>query len=61
MPRDPELIKLRDQRIREVYERMRSARMNGKPKYQLPYILEVISTRHVFISTRSIERVLFGR
>lgn len=61
MARDPELIKLRDQRIREVFERMSSKRVGRKRKYTTEYILHHISTEHVFISTKVIERVVYGK
>lgn len=61
MPRDNELVKLRDQRIRDVYERMRKRKRNGKPIHTVAYILDVISTEHVFISVKMIERVIYGK
>ncbi len=61
MARDPELIKLRDRRIREVFERMRSKRVAGKRVYTTEYILHHISTEHVFVSTKVVERVVYGK
>lgn len=60
MPRDKELLALRDARIRKVYDTMRRKRKGGRPVYTVEYILYVISTRHVFISVRQIRRVLWG-
>lgn len=60
MARDAELIKLRDARIREVYERMRKKRTNGKPIYTVDHIIFVISTEHVFISPERIRRILYS-
>jgi hypothetical protein len=61
MARDPELLKLRDKRIREVFDRMRAKRSGGKRMYTSEYIVHHISTEHVFISTRVIERVIYGK
>lgn len=61
MARDQGLLDLRDKRIRQVYERMRAKRKNGKPVYTIAYILEHISTQHVFVSVKTIERVLYGQ
>lgn len=60
MPRDKDLIKLRDERIRQVYESMRSKRINGRPQYTLAFILSEISRKHVFVSVKVIERVLYA-
>lgn len=61
MARDKELLKLRDARIREVYERMRSKRVGGKRMYTSEYIVHHISTEHVFVSAKVIERVIYGK
>lgn len=60
MPRDQELIKLRNKRIRDVYETMRAKRTNGRPTYTVAYIINEISRKHVFVSPKVIERVLYG-
>lgn len=59
MARDAELIKLRDQRIREVYDRMRAKRKNGKPVHTVAYILDHISREIAFVSVKTIESVLY--
>lgn len=61
MPRNNDLIKLRDERIRQVYESMRAKRVNGRPMYTVQFILNEISRKHAFVSIRVIERVLYGR
>lgn len=59
MARDLELIKLRDKRIHEVYDRMRAKKAQGKRVHTVEYILHVISTEHVFVSVETIKRVLY--
>lgn len=60
MPRDKDLIKLRDERIRQVYESMRAKRINGRAQYTVAFILSEISRKHVFVSVKVIERVLYA-
>lgn len=61
MARDAELLKLRDARIRLLYEKMRSKKgNNGRRLHTTEYILREIAG-DVFITTRSIERVLYGK
>lgn len=61
MPRDQELVQLRNKRIRETYDTMRAKRINGRPAYTVAFILNEISRKHVFVSVKVIERVLFER
>lgn len=61
MARDPELLKLRDARIHEVYARLRAKRHNGKPEHTVAWIIEHISTKHVFVSNKTVEKVLYGK
>lgn len=61
MARDPELLKLRDARIRKVFNRMSTTRVGGRRKYTSEYIIHHISTEHVFVSTKVVERVVYGK
>lgn len=61
MARDRELLRLRDHRIREVFDRMSAKRVGKKRVYTTEYILHHISTEHVFVSTKVIERVVYGK
>lgn len=53
-------MKLRDKRIREVFERMSAKRVAGKRRYTSEYIIYHISTEHVFMSAKVVERVVYG-
>ena len=60
MARDLELLKLRDKRILEVYDRMRKKRRGGAAVHTVEYIIWYISTEVAFVSKRTIERVIYG-
>lgn len=60
MARNPELIKLRDARIREVFFRMSSQRIGKRRRYTTEYIVYYISSKCAFVSPKVVEKVLFG-
>lgn len=40
---------------------MREKRVGKKRKYTSEYIIHHISTEHVFVSTKVVERVIYGK
>ena len=60
MARNPELIRLRNERIRQVFERMSAQRVKGRRRYTVDHIIYRISTEHAWVSSKVVERVLFG-
>lgn len=59
MARDTALLKSRDQAIRKDFDRMRSARVDGKRKYTAEYIIWQLSQGY-YLSEKTIERVVYG-
>lgn len=55
MARDKELMRLRDERIRELYVKLRAKH----PGRRIDDIIREISQEHVFVSTHTIEQVLY--
>lgn len=60
MARNPELVKLRNARIREVFARMSAQRIGHRRRYSTEFIIHHISSKYAFVSPKVVERVLFG-